>query len=129
MNTTAGANLREEMVGLASDAIPTRGPVCPKCGAVIPQFADLTDESAARLRHLILEGRKAMATQELHSLIHCPVAWAEIWVLQPLCIIAVRLTEHSSFTPSAGMGGITAAHAAKRLRMATGYGPFSTVKD
>lgn len=81
METTAGAYLREEMVGLALDSLPTRGPVCPKCGAIIPQFADLTEENETRLRRLLLDGRKAMAMHELHSLVHCPPAWAKIWVL------------------------------------------------
>jgi NMD protein affecting ribosome stability and mRNA decay len=61
--------------------LPTRGPVCPKCGAHIPQFADLTEEDEARLRKLILEGRKMMAMHELRDRVHCPFTWAKIWVL------------------------------------------------
>src|SRR5580765_2456309 len=78
---TFGAYTGDEMMHLAADALPTRGPVCPKCGACIPQFADLTEEDEARLRKLIREDRKMMATQELRSLTRCPVGWAKIWVL------------------------------------------------
>jgi hypothetical protein len=81
MNTKTGVFTLDEMAGLASSALPTRGPVCPKCGAHIPQFADLTEEDEARLRKLILEGRKMMAMHELRDRVHCPFTWAKIWVL------------------------------------------------
>ncbi len=80
MNTKTGAYTLDEMAGLASAALPTRGPVCPKCGARIPQFADLIEEDEALLRKLILEGRKIMAMHELRDRVHCPITWAKIWV-------------------------------------------------
>jgi hypothetical protein len=70
----------DEIRRLAEDAVPTRGPVCPKCGLCIPQFADLTEKGEARLRRLIVENRKIMATQELRALTRCPLTWAKIWV-------------------------------------------------
>ena len=54
MNAHPGAYTKDELIGLVVDALPTRGPRCPKCRAVIPQFADLTDADVAcraRRRH------------------------------------------------------------------------------
>jgi hypothetical protein len=80
MQTTPEAYTHDEMMGLAANALPSRGTVCPKCGAVIPQFVDLTEKDEARLRQLIRENRKLAAVQELRTLTRCPVAWAKIWV-------------------------------------------------
>jgi hypothetical protein len=81
MSTHPGAYTKDELIRLVVDALPTRGEICPKCSVVIRQFADLTEKDEARLRHLILVGRKMMAMQELRSLTLCPVSWAPIWVL------------------------------------------------
>ena len=81
MITHPGAYTKDELIRLVADEFPTRGETCPKCGVVIPQFADLTEKDEARLRHLISQGRKMMAMQELRSLTLCPVSWAKIWVL------------------------------------------------
>jgi len=70
---------RQEMLTIGS-ALPERGPVCPKCGVHIPQFAELSDSDATRIRRLITNQRPAMAMQELHSATGCPIAWAKIWV-------------------------------------------------
>jgi len=35
---TPGAYTNDELMRLTLGALPTRGPVCPKCGACIPQF-------------------------------------------------------------------------------------------
>jgi len=79
--TRPGAYTKDELIRLATDDLPTRGETCPKCGVVIPQFADLSEKDEARLRHLICEGRKMMAMHELRSLTLCPISWAKIWVL------------------------------------------------
>jgi hypothetical protein len=79
--THPGAYTKDELIRLAVDALPTRGETCPKCGVVIPQFADLNEKDEARLRDLIREGQKMMAMHELRSLTLCPVSWAKIWVL------------------------------------------------
>jgi hypothetical protein len=71
---------KDELIRLSADALPTRGERCPKCGIIIPHFADLTDQDRVRIRHMILEGRTIMAMHELRSLTLCPVAWAKIWV-------------------------------------------------
>src|SRR6476619_1950872 len=71
---------KDELIHLAVAALPTRGERCPKCGIIIPQFADLTDKERGRIRHMILEGRTIMAMHELRSITLCPVAWAKIWV-------------------------------------------------
>ena len=70
--------------------LPQRGPVCPKCGVHIPQFAELSESEAARIRHLITNQRPAMAMQELRSATGCPIAWAKIWVQQLTAIRARR---------------------------------------
>ena len=75
------AYTKDELIRLVVDALPTRGPHCPKCGAVIPQFADLTDKDEARIPQMICEGRKMMAIHEIRSITLCPVSWAKIWVL------------------------------------------------
>lgn len=81
MKTARGAYTKDELVRLAAGEMPTRGPICPKCGVCIPQFADLTEKDEERLRRLICENRKMMAMHELRSLTLCPVSWAKIWVL------------------------------------------------
>lgn len=63
------------------DEPPTRGPVCPKCGAHIPQFVELNDSDRFRILKLICENRNAMATQELVAATRCPISWAKIWVI------------------------------------------------
>jgi hypothetical protein len=70
---------RDEMRRVIDES-PERGPVCPKCGAHIPQFAELKDDDASRVRSLILSGQKMMATQELRFLTGCPISWAKLWV-------------------------------------------------
>src|SRR5438552_17851618 len=70
---------RSEMQTVGTE-LPQRGPVCPKCGVHIPQFAELSDSDAARIRQLITNRRSMMAMQELRSVTGCPIAWAKIWV-------------------------------------------------
>lgn len=81
MKEDGEAYTHEELAGLAIDAPPTRGPVCPKCGSHIPQFVDLSERDVARLRELIRNDQKAMATQELRAITRCPLSWAKLWVL------------------------------------------------
>jgi hypothetical protein len=70
---------REEFARII-DEPPTRGPVCPKCGAHIPQFADLKKADEARVHHLILADQKVMAMHELRAATGCPISWAKLWV-------------------------------------------------
>ena len=81
MSTLPGAYTKDELIRLVVDALPTRGSKCPKCGVIIPQFADLLEEDEKRLRQLICHHRKMMAMHELRSLTLCPLSWAKIWVL------------------------------------------------
>jgi hypothetical protein len=81
MSARPGAYTKDELIRLDVDALPTRGPRCPKCGVVIPQFTDFTDKDEARIRHMICEGRTMMAMHEIRSITLCPVSWAKIWVL------------------------------------------------
>ncbi len=60
---------------------PDRGLYCPKCGARIPQFADLSESDEHRIRKLICNGQHAMATRELAVAASCPLEWAKIWVV------------------------------------------------
>jgi hypothetical protein len=75
-----GAYSKDELICLTVDALPARGEKCPKCGAIIPQFVDVTEEHETRLRQLIRDNRPMMAMRELRSLTLCPVSWAKIWV-------------------------------------------------
>jgi hypothetical protein len=92
MKTMPGAYTYEEIMRLAIDALPTRGPICPKCGVCIPQFSDLSEADEARLRMLVCDDRKMIAMHELRSLTRCPVSWAKIWVLHSGCADGVGTT-------------------------------------
>ena len=81
VSTHPEAYTKDELIRLVVDALPTRGAKCPKCGVIIPQFADLTEKDETRLRRLICQNQKTMAMHELRSLTLCPVSWAKIWVL------------------------------------------------
>jgi len=81
MDATAQAYTRDEMIGLPVDALPTRGPKCPKCGSILPQFAELSDKDERRVRQLIFQGHNLMATAELKAATDCPLSWAKLWVL------------------------------------------------
>ena len=50
-------------MAVADHVLPTRGPVCPKCGAHIPQFVDLNEKDEARLCELIRNDRKAIEAE------------------------------------------------------------------
>ena len=81
MSQMSEAYSRDELMDVADHALPTRGPVCPKCGAHIPQFTELSEKDEARLRELIRNDRKTMAMQELRAITRCPLSWAKLWVL------------------------------------------------
>ena len=49
MSKDGEAYTYDELLGLPVEALPSRGPVCPKCGNHIPQFADLSDKDETRL--------------------------------------------------------------------------------
>ena len=80
MDTGVEAYTAKEMADLAPHELPKRGPVCPKCKAIIPQFAELAPEKDERIRRLIRDGRKIMAVHELRALVRCPITWAKTWV-------------------------------------------------
>ena len=67
---------REEIESLG-DAKPTRGTQCPKCKCHIPEFADLDDETIAKLKRMHA-GRGML---ELRRLTGCSPVWAKIWYL------------------------------------------------
>lgn len=71
---------RAELKGVG-DSLPTRGPVCPRCNQHIPQFVELSAEETVRIRTLIVNGQKALATAELRAATGCPLTWAKLWVL------------------------------------------------
>jgi hypothetical protein len=81
MSTPLAPYTKDELIRLVVDALPTRGAQCPKCGVLIPQFADLSDHDRGRILHMIFEGRNMMAMHELRAITMCPLAWAKIWVL------------------------------------------------
>src|SRR5262249_5400227 len=70
---------RAEVLALGQ-AFPTRGPLCHKCGLRIPEFADLNSADCRRVRALIRQGRKIMATRELQTITGCSLRWATLWV-------------------------------------------------
>jgi hypothetical protein len=61
---------------------PTRGPVCDRCKAHIPQFQDLSTPDEERVRYLIRQQQPIMAMRELMAATGCPSSWAKLWVLQ-----------------------------------------------
>src|SRR5262252_5686181 len=73
---------REELKSLGPNDLPTRGLLCPRCGARIPIFVDLAQEDDKRLRALAAE-RPVDATKELMRLTGCRLSWAKPWVLHP----------------------------------------------
>ena len=70
---------KEEIIRFGQ-ALPERGLPCPKCGVVIPQFADLDDKVRFRLKNLLLQGQNMMAHHELRAATGCSVLWAKIWI-------------------------------------------------
>src|SRR5687768_11522400 len=62
------------------DEWPSRGPLCPHCNRRIPQFADLSESDARRVRGLICQRRPIMAVAELRAATGCSERWAELWV-------------------------------------------------
>lgn len=79
-NTAEGEPYSRDELSCVGDALPTRGPVCPKCQQHIPQFRDIAPQDEARVRYLICQSRKAAATQELRAFTGCPISWAKLWV-------------------------------------------------
>src|SRR5262245_6568071 len=63
-----------------TDRPPERGLLCPKCGARIPQFMDLSDADRFRIGQLILDQRRMMAIAELRAVTGCSLEWAKLWV-------------------------------------------------
>jgi hypothetical protein len=71
---------REEVLAAAGSP-PTRGPQCHHCRAVIPRFADLSDEGERRILDLIGQGYSAPAMMELMRATGCSLGWAKAWVI------------------------------------------------
>jgi hypothetical protein len=63
-----------------TDKLPERGLLCPKCGARIPQFADLSDADRFRIRQLISHQQRMLAIAELRAATGCSLEWAKLWV-------------------------------------------------
>jgi hypothetical protein len=76
---SADAPYTREELERVRDELPTRGPVCPKCGLHIPQFK-LSSADSHRIHQLILQGQKIMAMHELVARTGCPRNWAKLWV-------------------------------------------------
>jgi hypothetical protein len=62
------------------DGLPVRGPLCPCCNNRIPQFEELSDSDAFRIRRLILQGQPSLAQAELVAATGCTRNFAKIWV-------------------------------------------------
>jgi len=71
---------RDEIEGVG-DELPKRGPICWKCKNHIPRFRDLSSDDEERLRKLIDEGQRVVATKELRLITKCKISWAKLWVL------------------------------------------------
>jgi hypothetical protein len=69
----------EELLAVG-DSLPERGLLCHECQSIIPQFADLSEPDARRIRSLILQARQGMAVKELRAATQCSLGWAKIWV-------------------------------------------------
>ncbi|EEF61673.1 hypothetical protein Cflav_PD4713 [Pedosphaera parvula Ellin514] len=71
---------REELMALATDSLPKRGILCPKCKQLIPQFAELDDKNSDRILVLIRQRSPIQAIVELRSATGAPLSWAKLWV-------------------------------------------------
>ena len=63
-----------------TDKPPERGLLCPKCGARIPEFGDLSDSDRFRIRQLISYQQRMLAIAELRAATGCSLDWAKLWV-------------------------------------------------
>jgi hypothetical protein len=63
------------------DTFPERGLLCPRCNTRIPEFAELSDSDASRIRRLISQNQKALAMDELEDATGCSTRFAKIWVI------------------------------------------------
>jgi hypothetical protein len=70
---------RGELLELGN-ALPSRGEVCDRCGAHIPEFAEWTPRDRARVMDLIRQGRKIMAVRELRAATGCSLRVAQLWI-------------------------------------------------
>jgi hypothetical protein len=71
---------RSELVD-RDDTFPDRGPLCPRCKTRIPQFAELSDSDAFRIRQLISGDQLFLAAAELRDATGCSIRFAKIWVV------------------------------------------------
>lgn len=69
------------------DGFPVRGVRCRKCGAVVPEFADLTAEVGNRAREVWRTSKTSEDSDEALRLLTeatgCSERWAKIWLLHP----------------------------------------------
>jgi len=71
---------REEIKELGHES-PKRGLLCPKCGARIPQFRDLSDSDRIGIRQLIANNQKMLAMRDIRTATGCSSGWAKLWVI------------------------------------------------
>lgn len=69
----------EELRQMATD-FPDRGEMCRKCNMRVPEFANLSEHDAGRVRALIDADDRVAATKLLQDITGCPLTWAKIWV-------------------------------------------------
>ena len=67
---------RQELEGRPDTDAADRGALCPCCELRIPQFAELTDADAFRIRQLISQGQDHLAAAELRYATGCPARFA-----------------------------------------------------
>lgn len=77
---TTDAYTREELLRAGEATFPERGPLCPRCGTRVPQFAELPEDAERRVLAHIHEGRLDLAVAELRRATGAPERWAKIWV-------------------------------------------------
>jgi len=65
----------------AVDDLPDRGQECDQCGALVPQFLDLTEVDRARILRLIVNGQGLLAQAELRACTDAPPTFARTWLL------------------------------------------------
>jgi hypothetical protein len=63
------------------DTSPDRGVICPRCKVRIPEFAELGDSDAFRIRRFVSQGQNALAIAELKAATGCPTQFAKVWVI------------------------------------------------
>jgi hypothetical protein len=79
MDATPFSRAEVEAAARAGE-LPWRGHKCAHCGALAPDFVELSERNAEELRALIRQSH-LRAHKRLRELTGCSHAWAKLWVV------------------------------------------------